>query len=108
MSLGVLRLIPSLRRAFAREQPGRAFRCKSSPDYRLWAFRCNRSRGTRSTTYLEVPQVLAMAFKSDKPEITYLQVAELALSLSTKDQIKLAEDLQRAVLKARWDEIPQA
>ncbi|MBZ0205221.1 MAG: hypothetical protein K8H89_02770 [Flavobacteriales bacterium] len=49
-----------------------------------------------------------MAFKSDKPEITYLQVAELALSLSTKDQIKLAEDLQRAVLKARWDEIPQA
>lgn len=24
---------------------GRAFRCKSSPDYRLWAFHCNRSRG---------------------------------------------------------------
>lgn len=31
MSVGVPRLIPSLRRAFVREQPGRAFRCKSSP-----------------------------------------------------------------------------
>ncbi len=46
-----------------------------------------------------------MAFKSDKPEISYSQVAELALSLSTKDQLKLAEDLQRAGLKAKWDEI---
>lgn len=46
-----------------------------------------------------------MAFKSDKPEISYSQVAELALSLSTKDQLKLAEDLRRAGLKAKWDEI---
>ncbi len=46
-----------------------------------------------------------MAFKSDKPDIRYSQVAELALSLSTKDQLKLAEDLQRAGLKAKWDEI---
>ena len=46
-----------------------------------------------------------MAFKSDKPDISYSQVAELALSLSTKDQLKLAEDLQRAGLKAKWDEI---
>ncbi len=46
-----------------------------------------------------------MAFKSDKPDISYSQVAELVLSLSTKDQLKLAEDLQRAGLKAKWDEI---
>lgn len=46
-----------------------------------------------------------MAFKSDKPDITYSQVVDLALSLSTKDQLKLAEDLRRAGLKAKWDEV---
>ncbi|HRO39971.1 MAG TPA: hypothetical protein PLZ25_08650 [Flavobacteriales bacterium] len=37
--------------------------------------------------------------------ISYAQVAELVLSLSTKDQIKLAEDLRLAGLKAKWEEI---
>ncbi len=46
-----------------------------------------------------------MAFKSDRPDIGYTKVAELALSMSTKDQLKLAEELQRAGLKAKWDEI---
>ena len=46
-----------------------------------------------------------MAFKSDRQTSSYTQVAELALGMSTKDQLKLAEELQRAGLKAKWDEI---
>jgi hypothetical protein len=46
-----------------------------------------------------------MAFKSDRKDIDYTQVAELALSMSTKDQLKLAEELKRAGLKAKWDDI---
>ena len=46
-----------------------------------------------------------MAFKSDRQSSSYTQVAELALGMSTKDQLKLAEELQRAGLKAKWDKI---
>lgn len=46
-----------------------------------------------------------MSFKSDRREVSYTEVAELALSMRTKDQLKLAEELQRAGLKAKWDEI---
>jgi hypothetical protein len=46
-----------------------------------------------------------MAFKSDRKDIDYTQVEELALSMSTKDQLKLAEELKRAGLKAKWDDI---
>ena len=46
-----------------------------------------------------------MSFKSDRRDISYSEVAELALSMRTKDQLKLAEELQRAGLKAKWDEI---
>ncbi len=46
-----------------------------------------------------------MSFKSDRGDIRYSEVAELALSMRPKDQLKLAEELKRAGLKAKWDEI---
>ena len=46
-----------------------------------------------------------MSFRSDRKDVSYSQVAELALSMGTKDQLKLAEELQRAGLKAKWDDI---
>lgn len=46
-----------------------------------------------------------MTLKSDRREFAYEQVVELALGMSTKDQLKLAEELRRSGLKAKWDEI---
>ena len=46
-----------------------------------------------------------MSFKSDRRDISYSEVVELALGMSTKEQLKLAEELQRAGLKAKWDAI---
>ncbi|MBK9276029.1 MAG: hypothetical protein IPM49_16025 [Flavobacteriales bacterium] len=46
-----------------------------------------------------------MTLRSDRKDISYTEVAELALGMSTKDQLKLAEALQRAGLKAKWDDI---
>jgi hypothetical protein len=46
-----------------------------------------------------------MSFKSNSQGSSYSQIAELALNMSTKDQLKLAEELRRAGLKAKWDKI---
>ena len=46
-----------------------------------------------------------MSFKSKSRSSSYSEIAELALSLSTKDQLKLAEELRRAGLKAKWNKI---
>lgn len=46
-----------------------------------------------------------MTLKADRREFAYEQVVELALGMSTKDQLKLAEELRRSGLKAKWDDI---
>ena len=47
----------------------------------------------------------SMSFKSNSPGSSYSEIAELALNMSTKDQLKLAEELRRSGLKAKWDKI---
>ena len=46
-----------------------------------------------------------MTFKSDRRDISFAELTDLAKSLPTKKQLALAEELQRAGLKAKWDEI---
>lgn len=46
-----------------------------------------------------------MTLKADRRGFAYEQVVELALGMSTKDQLKLAEELRRSGLKAKWDDI---
>jgi len=46
-----------------------------------------------------------MSFKNDKPRLSFDEIVALVRDLPTRKQKQLAEELQRAGLKAKWDEI---
>jgi hypothetical protein len=46
-----------------------------------------------------------MSFKSEKPRLSYDEIVAIVRDLPTRKQQQLAEELQRAGLKAKWDEI---
>lgn len=43
--------------------------------------------------------------KGSRPELTCEEIRELALSMPTKEKLRLAEDLERQGIKAAWDHI---
>jgi hypothetical protein len=46
-----------------------------------------------------------MSFKNDKPRLSFEEIVAIVRELPTRKQKQLAEELQRAGLKAKWDEI---
>ena len=46
-----------------------------------------------------------MTLKSDRRDLSFEEITDIARNLPTKQQLELAEELQRAGLKAKWDEI---
>ena len=50
-------------------------------------------------------QSATMSFKNDKPRLSFDEIVALVRDLPTRKQKQLAEELQRAGLKAKWDEI---
>lgn len=46
-----------------------------------------------------------MTLKSDRPDLSYAEITELALSMPSKEKLRLAEELKRQGLKADWEYI---
>ena len=49
-----------------------------------------------------------MSFKSDRSDLSYAEIADLALSLPDAEKLKLAERLRDAGVKADWEAIFRA
>lgn len=41
--------------------------------------------------------------KGDRPELSYAEITQLALSMPAKEKLRLAEELKRQGLKASWE-----
>ncbi|MBX2973719.1 MAG: hypothetical protein KF797_11485 [Flavobacteriales bacterium] len=44
-----------------------------------------------------------MTLKVDRPELSYAEITELALSMPVREKLHLAEELKRQGIKAAWD-----